>query len=101
MNLLLDTHVVLWWLGDQRLTDAAYTAIATPDNAVFVSAASAWEIGVKKAPKGSTKAPAPSPQKGTFAAPPKTKTMGFGFGGGVLGGVALLGLIALVSRRKN
>lgn len=49
MNLLLDTHVVLWWLGDQRLTDAAYTAIATPDNAVFVSAASAWEIGVKKA----------------------------------------------------
>ena len=49
MNLLLDTHVVLWWLGDQRLTDAAYAAIATPDNAVFVSAASAWEIGVKKA----------------------------------------------------
>ena len=50
MRLLLDTHVLLWWMaGDHRLPPAARTAIANPAHDVLVSAASAWEIGIKKA----------------------------------------------------
>jgi len=48
MKLLLDTHVVLWSLGDPaQLSDEARTRIADPANAVGVSAASAWEIAIK------------------------------------------------------
>ena len=48
MNLLLDTHVLLWWLGDpDRLTAFARKAIADPRNSVYVSATSAWEIAIK------------------------------------------------------
>lgn len=50
MNLLLDTHVLLWWLDDyQVLSGAAQAAIRDGHNLVFVSAASAWEIAIKKA----------------------------------------------------
>ena len=48
MRLLLDTHALLWWLaGDEALSKAAREAISDPDNDVFVSAASAWEIATK------------------------------------------------------
>ncbi len=48
MRLLLDTHVLLWWLaGDRRLPRKAKAAIADDDNVVHVSAASAWEIATK------------------------------------------------------
>lgn len=48
MRLLLDTHALLWWLfDDERLGAGARAAIAEPANAVFVSAASAWEIATK------------------------------------------------------
>jgi PIN domain nuclease of toxin-antitoxin system len=46
---LLDTHALLWWLADDGLTDQAKDAIADPANLVMVSAASAWEISIKKA----------------------------------------------------
>lgn len=50
MTLLLDTHVFLWWLvDDPRLGEAARTAIADPETIAFVSAATAWEIAVKRA----------------------------------------------------
>jgi PIN domain nuclease of toxin-antitoxin system len=50
MKLLLDTHVLLWWLDDpRRLSTEAAAAIRDPANEVFVSAASAWEIAIKKA----------------------------------------------------
>jgi len=50
VNLLLDTHVLLWWLDDPGLlTEEARSAIAEGGNLVFVSAAAAWEIAVKKA----------------------------------------------------
>jgi PIN domain nuclease of toxin-antitoxin system len=50
MDLLLDTHVFLWWdAGDSRLAAAARSAIADPGNRVFVSAASVWEIAIKSA----------------------------------------------------
>src|SRR5262249_43094354 len=57
MNLLLDTHVLLWWLENNRsLSKAARSAIAQPSNLVFVSAVNALEITIKKA-LGKLKAP--------------------------------------------
>ena len=49
MRLLLDTHALLWWLADEGLAPQARDAIADPANVVAVSAASAWEISLKKA----------------------------------------------------
>jgi PIN domain nuclease of toxin-antitoxin system len=50
MMLLLDTHVLLWWLEDPRqLSKAARKAIQDGANPVYVSAAVAWEITIKKA----------------------------------------------------
>ena len=47
-RLLLDTHVVLWWLSDdQRLGQEARRLIANPGNHVAVSAASVWEMAIK------------------------------------------------------
>lgn len=47
MRLLLDTHVFLWAVGgDRRLSAAARARIAAAD-AVYVSAASIWEIAIK------------------------------------------------------
>jgi PIN domain nuclease of toxin-antitoxin system len=50
VTLLLDTHVLLWWLADDpRLTPAMRAAIADPSTPVVVSAASAWEAAIKAA----------------------------------------------------
>jgi len=50
LQLLLDTHAFLWWLGDDpKLGPQARATIGDGGNAVFVSAASAWEIAVKRA----------------------------------------------------
>ena len=50
MDLLLDTHALLWWLGeDPGLNPAAARAIASPANAAWVSAATSWEISTKTA----------------------------------------------------
>lgn len=50
MQLLLDTHALLWWLADLPLLGStARKQIANPDNQVLVSAASAWEIEIKRA----------------------------------------------------
>ncbi len=50
MRLLLDTHAVLWALGEpSTLSHAAFEAIADERNDVFVSAASAWEVAIKRA----------------------------------------------------
>lgn len=49
MRLLLDTHILLWWVvGDRRLPKALRTAIASGDNDVAVSAATFWEIAIKQ-----------------------------------------------------
>lgn len=48
LNLLLDTHAFLWWIaGDSSLSAVARSAIADENSAVFVSAATAWEIATK------------------------------------------------------
>ena len=45
---MLDTHALIWWLaGDPSLSANAKAAIIDPENEVFVSAASAWEIATK------------------------------------------------------
>jgi len=50
MNLLLDTHVLLWWLDDHPdLSPRAKSVIADGNNLVFVSAAVIWEIRIKQA----------------------------------------------------
>lgn len=50
-RLMLDTHAVLWWLGDDpRLGPKARELIANPNNQIFVSAATAWVISIQKSP---------------------------------------------------
>ena len=50
MNLLLDTHVLLWWLnGHPSLSKKSQSAIADGKNLVFVSAVVVWEIRIKEA----------------------------------------------------
>ncbi|MEM7117383.1 MAG: type II toxin-antitoxin system VapC family toxin [Chloroflexota bacterium] len=49
MNLLLDTHIFLWAIEDHpNLTEPARNAIIDGRNVVFVSAATAWEIAIKR-----------------------------------------------------
>jgi PIN domain nuclease of toxin-antitoxin system len=48
MRILVDTHVLIWWLaGDASLSDRAREVVEDDANEVFVSAASAWEISTK------------------------------------------------------
>ena len=48
MNLLLDTHVLLWWLADaEELSTELRRRIADPRTGVWVSPVSAWEISIK------------------------------------------------------
>ena len=49
MKLLLDTHIVLWAAGQpERLSESARTLLTTPENILFFSAASIWEIVIKR-----------------------------------------------------
>ena len=49
MQLLLDTHTLIWWLANNStLSNKAKDVIADPNNIIYVSAASAWEIAIKK-----------------------------------------------------
>lgn len=48
MDLLLDTHVVLWWNeGSERLRSDVRDMVRDPDNSIYVSAATPWEIAIK------------------------------------------------------
>jgi len=50
VRLLLNTHVLLWWLADDRkLAKPAREIIANPNNDVHVSSASIWETAIKAA----------------------------------------------------
>lgn len=46
--LLLDTHPLLWWLAGEPISREAADAIADPSSIVAVSAASIWEIAIKR-----------------------------------------------------
>ncbi len=48
-RILIDTHVLLWWLSDhESLGQVARQLMANPRNEIFVSAATSWEIAIKK-----------------------------------------------------
>ena len=48
MKILVDTHVLLWWLeSSKQLGRTARTALSDPENEVWISAASIWEISIK------------------------------------------------------
>ena len=50
MNLLLDTHIVIWALNeDPRLSQKARELILDPDNTIYYSSVSIWEISIKHA----------------------------------------------------
>ncbi len=49
MNVLLDTHILIWALeNNPTLSENARNAITTGRNMVFVSSVSVWEISIKK-----------------------------------------------------
>ena len=49
MKLLLDTQIILWAAGKpDRLSSEARTLLSDPDNELLFSAASLWEIAIKK-----------------------------------------------------
>jgi PIN domain nuclease of toxin-antitoxin system len=48
VNVLIDTHALLWWLfADRSLSSRAKAVLRDPQNQVSVSSASAWEIATK------------------------------------------------------
>jgi PIN domain nuclease of toxin-antitoxin system len=49
LRILLDTHLLLWWLANApSLSKSGLALISEPENTVFVSAVSLWEIWLKK-----------------------------------------------------
>ncbi len=48
MNVLLDTHIALWWLADNpKLSEAHREIISNVENLCYFSAATIWEISIK------------------------------------------------------
>ncbi|MGN5637248.1 type II toxin-antitoxin system VapC family toxin [Streptomyces sp. AC154] len=48
MKMLLDTHVVLWWLDDSAELSDEVKGLLDTEPSVFVSAVSPWEIAIKQ-----------------------------------------------------
>jgi PIN domain nuclease of toxin-antitoxin system len=60
MNLLLDTHAFLWWVTDDpQLSATVQSMIAEPNNTIYFSVISAWEIIIKYQ-SGKLKLPEPA-----------------------------------------
>ena len=48
MNILLDTHIFLWYINDEdHIPTQMLVSIRDPDNAVYLSVVSLWEIIIK------------------------------------------------------
>ena len=48
MKILLDTHVLVWWMEDaERLSTQAARTIGNPENNVLISAVVGWELAIK------------------------------------------------------
>jgi PIN domain nuclease of toxin-antitoxin system len=48
MNLLIDTHILLWYIiGDKRVSPEIQSFIENDSNIIFLSNASLWEIAIK------------------------------------------------------
>lgn len=49
MNLLLDTHIFIWFLnGDKQLSSSLKGLIENTSNKCYLSIASIWEIAIKR-----------------------------------------------------
>ena len=49
MDLLLDTHVLLWAAAfPERLPESTHMLIQDPDNRLYFSAVSIWEVAIKQ-----------------------------------------------------
>ncbi|MEV8389679.1 MULTISPECIES: type II toxin-antitoxin system VapC family toxin [unclassified Streptomyces] len=48
MRLLLDTHIILWWLADSPELDDGVKDLLDKEPSVYVSAVSPWEIAIKQ-----------------------------------------------------
>lgn len=67
MKLLLDTQLLLWAAGQpERLSNAARKQLNSPKNELLFSAASLWEISIKK-----------SLGRDDFRVEPRTRSIGF------------------------
>ena len=62
MSLLLDTHVVLWWLADDPSLSEGIKSRLDHEPDVYVSSASVWEIAIKQA-IGKVAEPADLPER--------------------------------------
>ena len=50
MRILIDTHILLWWLeGNPRLAERGRKEIDSENNEIYVSCVSLWEIAIKTA----------------------------------------------------
>ena len=49
MDLLIDSHCLLWWFADLPMSAAAFAALGDSANAVYVSPATIWELEIKAA----------------------------------------------------
>lgn len=49
MSLLLDTHVILWWLTDDATLAAEVKDRIDQEVDVYVSSATVWEVAIKQA----------------------------------------------------
>lgn len=48
MKALLDTHAFLWWVTDNpKLSPTAKDFIIAPNNTIYLSAVSGWEMAIK------------------------------------------------------
>lgn len=48
-RLLLDTHAFIWWVaGDEAMGPQTREQLANTDNQVYVSAATVWEMSIKR-----------------------------------------------------
>jgi PIN domain nuclease of toxin-antitoxin system len=83
VRLLLDTHVVIWWLADDPALSEETKALIDEEPEVYVSAATVWEIAIKQA-LGKLKEPADLPERvrdSEFRELPITSTHAIAAGG--------------------
>jgi PIN domain nuclease of toxin-antitoxin system len=62
VSLLLDTHVVIWWLADDPTLSEEIKDRLDHEPDIFVSAATIWEVAIKQA-IGKLKEPADLPER--------------------------------------
>ena len=62
MNLLLDTHIVIWWLTDDPTLSEEIKVRLDHEPDIYFSAATVWEVAIKQA-TGKLKEPSDLPER--------------------------------------